>query len=51
MAQSRPELKFSEAPLGGLRRFSEQFLEEVGDGEYGEARGQGDVGGMRSGGR
>lgn len=38
MAQSRPEPKFSEAPLGGLRRFSEQFLEEVGDGEDGEAR-------------
>lgn len=36
VAESRPELKLSEAPFGGLHYFSKQLLEEVGDGEYKE---------------
>lgn len=37
MAESRPELKFSETPLRGLRCFSKRLLEEVGDSKYREA--------------
>lgn len=34
MAESRPGLKFSEAPFGGLHDFSKQFLGEVGESKY-----------------